>query len=120
MALLEANDYPFWASQFHPEKNAFEWTQKWNNIPHSKEAIETATFFAEYFVEKTRKNHNNFETRNAEEQYLIYNFSPIYTGRQAIDSTMEQSYIFWSFYIAQHYKQESRNLSQLRRAFSVV
>jgi len=94
VALIEANDYPFWASQFHPEKNAFEWTQKWNNIPHSKEAIETATFFAEYFVEKTRKNHNNFETRNAEEQYLIYNFSPIYTGRQAIDSTMEQSYIF--------------------------
>ena len=96
MALLEANDYPFWASQFHPEKNAFEWTQNRNNIPHSKEAIETATFFAQYFVEKTRKNHNNFETRNAEEQYLIYNFSPIYTGRQAIDSTMEQSYIFWS------------------------
>ena len=94
MALIEAHDYPFWASQFHPEKNAYEWTQKWENIPHSKDAINSATFFAEYFVEKTRKNHHQFETREIEESHLIYNFSPFYTGKQAVDFTMEQCYLF--------------------------
>ena len=91
---MEAHEYPIWASQFHPEKNAFEWTKKWNNIPHSKDAIDSSMFFAEYFVEQTRKNFHQFETRSNEEENLIYSFTPYYTGKQDIDSTMEQCYFF--------------------------
>ncbi len=29
VSLMEARDFPVWASQFHPEKNAFEWTTKY-------------------------------------------------------------------------------------------
>jgi gamma-glutamyl hydrolase len=35
VALVESNKYPIWASQFHPEKNAFEWTLTYPMIPHS-------------------------------------------------------------------------------------
>jgi len=94
VALIEARNYPFWASQFHPEKNAFEWTEKWNNIPHSKDSVDSATFFAQYFVEQTRKNHHQFESREIEENHLIYNFSPYYTGKKAFDFTMQQCYFF--------------------------
>ena len=32
---------PMWATQFHPEKNIFEWSTK-DNIPHSGDAVLTA------------------------------------------------------------------------------
>ena len=29
VTLVEGRELPFYASQFHPEKNAFEWDQTW-------------------------------------------------------------------------------------------
>merc|ERR1712156_526642 len=94
IALMEAHEYPIWASQFHPEKNPYEWTRHYNNIPHSKEAMDVSAFFARYFVEQTRKNWRHFEARDIEEDHLIYNFHPEYTGKQGIDFLMEQIYVF--------------------------
>ena len=94
IALLEARDYPIWGSQFHPEKNSYEWSRKYKNIPHTKEAMEATIFFANYFVEQTRRNFHEFESRELEEQYLIYNFSPEFTGREEIDYVMQQCYFF--------------------------
>ena len=36
---MESKKYPYTATQWHPEKNAFEWGDKLH-IPHSKEAID--------------------------------------------------------------------------------
>jgi hypothetical protein len=36
VSTLEARDYPFFASQFHPEKNMFEWSPTHPSIPHSR------------------------------------------------------------------------------------
>ena len=46
---VESKKYPFYAVQFHPEKNLYEWTLK-EKIPHSKEAMETAQYFADFIV----------------------------------------------------------------------
>ena len=93
--MIEAHEYPIWATQFHPEKNPYEWTRKYDNIPHSKEAMDVAAFFARYFVERTRGNQRHFESQEIEEDHLIYNFSPKYTGKkQGIDFLMEQIYVF--------------------------
>ena len=94
MALIEAHEYPIWGSQFHPEKNPYEWTRKYENIPHSKEAMDASAFFAQYFVGHTRKNNRQFESREMEENNLIYNFPPAYTGKKDIDFLMEQIYVF--------------------------
>lgn len=91
---MEAKDYPIWGSQFHPEKNPYEWTRNYDNIPHSKEAIEAASFFANFFVQQTRKNHHKFQDRQMEEEYLIYNYSPAFTGRENVDFSMQQVYLF--------------------------
>ena len=56
--------------------------------------MEATIFFANYFVEQTRKNFHEFESRELEEQYLIYNFSPEFTGREKIDYVMQQCYLF--------------------------
>ena len=36
ISTLEAKTYPFYATQFHPEKNTFEWAPKYPGIPHTK------------------------------------------------------------------------------------
>ena len=53
---MEAKNYPFYAVQFHPEKNNFEWKVF---AKRSKEAIEVVQIMSNKFVEKARQNTNN-------------------------------------------------------------
>lgn len=46
--LFAAYDYPIYGTQWHPEKNAFEWTRPY--IPHSPSAVKTTFYMAEFFV----------------------------------------------------------------------
>jgi len=94
ISLMEAKHYPIWGSQYHPEKNAYEWTRKYPDIPHFKDAIHVSAHQAEFFVEETRKNLNSFANREEEEQYLIYGYQPEFTGDAEIDFSMQQSYLF--------------------------
>ena len=94
ISLLEAKDYPIWGSQFHPEKHAYEWTLHYPKIPHDLKSIHAGAFFAEFFVEETRKNGHTFSDRQSEESHLIYNFNPSFTGNVKIDSTFVQAYYF--------------------------
>lgn len=43
---------PFYATQFHPEKNSFEWATRLKGIPHSKNAIRVGQYFANFFVDE--------------------------------------------------------------------
>ena len=36
ISTMEAENYPFYASQFHPEKNSFEWANGSPAIPHTR------------------------------------------------------------------------------------
>ncbi len=49
--LCVAFDYPFYAIQFHPEKNGFEWTTK-EDIPHSESAVSVMQALANFFVQE--------------------------------------------------------------------
>ncbi|XP_042255871.1 gamma-glutamyl hydrolase [Thunnus thynnus] len=89
VSTVEAYDYPIYGTQWHPEKNAFEWTRPY--IPHSPSAIKTTFYMAEFFVSEARKNFHRFETEEGEGKALIYNYSPVYTG---IKSAFEQMYFF--------------------------
>ena len=51
ISMMESKHYPIWAIQYHPEKNMFEWTEKYSNIPHSRDAVHVAAFHAEFFVQ---------------------------------------------------------------------
>ena len=36
ISAMEAKEFPFFATQFHPEKNSFEWADGYPAIPHTK------------------------------------------------------------------------------------
>ena len=51
ISMMEAKNYPIWAIIYHPEKNMFEWTEKFTHIPHTRDAVHIAAFEAEFFIE---------------------------------------------------------------------
>eukprot|EP00882_Tetradesmus_deserticola_P012072 GHRQ01012787.1.p1 GENE.GHRQ01012787.1~~GHRQ01012787.1.p1 ORF type:complete len:335 (+),score=143.27 GHRQ01012787.1:127-1131(+) len=65
ISTMEARRYPITATQWHPEKNAFEWVTSLH-IPHSTDAIEVTQEVANFFVSEARKNtHAAVSTRLA-------------------------------------------------------
>uniref|UniRef100_A0A671P4H5 folate gamma-glutamyl hydrolase n=1 Tax=Sinocyclocheilus anshuiensis TaxID=1608454 RepID=A0A671P4H5_9TELE len=86
VSTMEAYNFPIYATQWHPEKNAFEWTRPY--IPHMPSVIKT-TFYMAYFF--SRKSFHSFPSTEEEEKALIYNYKPEYTGTQ---SAFEQKYFF--------------------------
>ncbi|XP_047424390.1 gamma-glutamyl hydrolase [Mugil cephalus] len=89
VSTIEAYDYPIYATQWHPEKNAFEWTRPY--IPHSPSAVKTTFYMAEFFVSEARKNFHRFASEEGESDALIYNHDAVYTGAK---SAFEQIYFF--------------------------
>ncbi len=72
VSTMEATHYPISATQWHPEKNAFEWTLDLTSIPHHPDAIEVTQEVANYLVGASRKNFHSPKTRDEEEDLLIY------------------------------------------------
>lgn len=50
---LTARHYPIYGTQWHPEKNAFEFNR--NYVPHSPQAVRTSSYAAEFFVNEGRR-----------------------------------------------------------------
>ncbi|XP_040921319.1 gamma-glutamyl hydrolase [Toxotes jaculatrix] len=89
VSTMEAYNCPIYGTQWHPEKNAFEWTRPYN--PHTRSAVKTTFYMAEFFVSEARKNFHRFESEEGENKALIYNYNPVYTGHQG---AFEQIYFF--------------------------
>ena len=92
IALVEHKSLPIYASQFHPEKNGFEWTP-YEDIPHSKNAVLFMQYLANFFLDEARKNKNRFSEPAEFYKMSINNFTPIYT-LMAMNSTLETCYFF--------------------------
>ena len=81
--IFQAFKYPIFGSQWHPEKNAYEWAMviqadgqgyPYEAINHSAEAVEIAQYTASFFVAQARKNKHSFASLAAQQKALIYNF----------------------------------------------
>ena len=92
VSTMESRDYPFYGTQWHPEKNNFEWSQNadYSNIPHSLTAIAASQATAQFFVNEARKSSHIFPEVQRDE--LIYSGKVIYTGKE--DWIYEQVYVF--------------------------
>lgn len=94
VSTIEAKKYPIYGSQWHPEKNNFEWGKEDDGIPkeginHSYNAVEVSQFTANFFIQEARKNFHSFPTYEEEDKSLIYNYKPTYTHGSFI-----QTYFF--------------------------
>ncbi|XP_074029676.1 gamma-glutamyl hydrolase isoform X1 [Leptinotarsa decemlineata] len=91
ISTMENRKYPFYGVQYHPEKNIFEFKDG-VGIPHTIEAVQVSQFFANFFVNKCRKNNNTFPDEQTEMNSLIYNYNPVYTAPRK--SSYQQIYVF--------------------------
>lgn len=80
VSTVEAHRYPITGTQWHPEKNAFEWTPD-KDIPHHPDAIEITQEVANFIVGEARRNFHAPSSQEEEEDLLIYNWAPSYTGK---------------------------------------
>jgi len=87
VSTIEAKSAPVYATQWHPEKNAFEWTPN-ENLPHTASAVRAAQYVANFFVDEARKNNHTFSSSVLTPR-LIYNWSPVFTGAKGSDFTQE-------------------------------
>ncbi|KAM9408368.1 gamma-glutamyl hydrolase-like [Pholidichthys leucotaenia] len=90
ISTMEAYRYPFYAVQWHPEKSPFEWVEKAGMV-HSTSAVRASFYTASFFVSEAIKNHHHFSNRSEEEGALIYNFTPVYRG---VNAVFIQNYYF--------------------------
>jgi gamma-glutamyl hydrolase len=96
ISLMEAKRYPFTASQFHPEKAAFEWTPTLH-IPHTPDAIRMSQEIGNFIVTQARRNMHKATSMMEESNVLIYNWVPDYTGKvvhEGEEHDFEQAYYF--------------------------
>ncbi|XP_072306557.1 gamma-glutamyl hydrolase-like [Eucyclogobius newberryi] len=85
----EAYNYPIYGVQWHPEKNAYEWTKP--HYAHSSTAAKVTFYFANFFVDEARRNSHSFESEKAARKCLIYRHIPTCTGDRGM---FEQMYYF--------------------------
>ena len=92
VSTMEARDYPFYATQWHPEKNNWEWSQNasYSNIPHSPNAILASQSTSGFFLSEARRSNHVFP--EDERDRLIDSATLLYTGKG--DWTYEQTYVF--------------------------
>ncbi|KAJ8376655.1 hypothetical protein SKAU_G00072350 [Synaphobranchus kaupii] len=89
VSTMEAYNLPIYGTQWHPEKNAFEWTRPY--IPHSPSSVMTTFYMSNFFVNEARKSSHRFSSKEEERAALIYNYSPIIPGKQSV---FQQIYVF--------------------------
>mmetsp|Transcript_34599 Transcript_34599/g.90608 ORF Transcript_34599/g.90608 Transcript_34599/m.90608 type:complete len:313 (+) Transcript_34599:629-1567(+) len=87
---IEGKKYPVWGTQWHPEKNAFEFTDR-EAIPHSEQAVSVCQYTSNFFVNQARKSSHTFNYTELN-QYIIWNYSPVFTYLDG--SNFEQEYWF--------------------------
>ena len=89
VSTMEGRELPYFGTQWHSEKNAFEWNTI-EHISHDPDAIAVMHHISSVFVNVARQSQHNFKSKAELEHHLVYSFMPIYTGREG--SPFEQIY----------------------------
>ena len=84
VSTMEHPKFPIFGSQWHPEKNTFEWQMNTDGRPyeainHDWGAIEISQYTANFFVQQARKSSHKFSEQSVETASLIYNYRAVAT-----------------------------------------
>jgi len=93
VSTMEGVRYPIYATQWHPEKNSFEW-HVGTYIDHSPAAVSAMNALARQFVGEARLNDHHFPSTDVEFTRLIYNYAPLFTGKTTEMADFQQAYVF--------------------------
>lgn len=94
VSTIEAFRYPIFGSQWHPEKNPFEWGMTPEGMPneainHSPDAIRVAQYASNFFVQQARRSSHSFSSAAQEQAALIQNYAAVPTT-----GDFQQTYFF--------------------------
>eukprot|EP00898_Chlorokybus_atmophyticus_P000915 jgi/Chlat1/1824/Chrsp138S02143 len=87
---VEAYDYPFTGTQWHPEKNAFEFGLE--HIPHGVEAVKLTQAIANYIICEAKRNKHAPRNHTELLDLVIYNYPIEFSARKG--SSLWQRYWF--------------------------
>ncbi|XP_013400427.1 gamma-glutamyl hydrolase-like [Lingula anatina] len=76
---MEAYRYPFYGTQFHPEKNNFIWDPSYK-LEHTMHSALVSQYFANFFVDECRKSKHRFPSPELEAKVMIDNYKPVFMG----------------------------------------
>ena len=79
VSTMEAKKYPFYSTQWHPEKYAFEWCTN-KDIPHSSQAIQLSQYLSNFFVQEARYSKHKFPSVREERASLLNNYISWFAG----------------------------------------
>lgn len=91
VSTIEGLSMPLYGAQWHPEKPIFEWRED-EAMDHSADSVRANLFAARWLGEQARKNQRSFPSPEDEASALIYNYEPVFTGKDV--PSFEQSYFF--------------------------
>ena len=79
VSTLSARRYPITATQWHPERQAYEWKPD-IGLNHAPDVIRAMAWVAEFFVGESRRNGHAFPSSAAMAPYSLYAFPPVFEG----------------------------------------
>ena len=65
VSTMEAWDVPITATQWHPERNAWEWRDSIAGTAHTPSAVAASQYMANYFVTDARRNAQSFAANSS-------------------------------------------------------
>ncbi|KAM6953939.1 gamma-glutamyl hydrolase-like [Aplochiton taeniatus] len=86
VSTMEAREFPFYSTVWHPEKPMFEWIK--SCVPQCISAVKVTHYMAHFFVREARKSSHRFKDKEEERAALIYNYNPVYTGDATVFEQM--------------------------------
>ena len=72
-ASMESEKYPFFGTQFHPEKPAFGFVDNYG-VNHTWQSILMNRHFADFFVSLAKNNLNTYGNFSETQKVIIQNF----------------------------------------------
>ena len=76
VSTIESKDGNIVATQWHPEKNAFEWDADWPYV-HTPPAVQITQLMANNFIARARQSLRKFTSTKVENAATLMNFNPI-------------------------------------------
>jgi gamma-glutamyl hydrolase len=92
-------EFPFYGVQYHPEKNAYEYTTypdttiPYENIDHTEEGIAFSYYMSNFFLEKVRYGMQQQQRRKQHSYTQMNRFPPIRSYTSSIGIKYEEIYI---------------------------
>jgi len=78
VSTMEAKDWPIYGTQWHPERQQFEFNDVDVGFNHAYDSIRANSAVGAFFVNECRKNNHQFVNKTEEASRLIYNYVPTY------------------------------------------